>query len=111
MSKYGNRKIHHNGMVFDSKKEYVRYLELQVLQKNNLISDLRRQVDYELIPKKVDADGRCLERAIKYRADFVYYDNELKQEVVEDVKGMKTPDYIIKRKLLLYTKGIRILEI
>ena len=94
------RNIRTNG--FDSKKESRRAQDLQLLQKIGEISDLEFQVRFEVIPKQ---DG---ERAAVYVADFVY--KVLGQKIVEDCKGFKTPDYILKRKLMLYKYGIRILE-
>lgn len=107
---------------FDSKREAKRYFELMLLLGTGKIAGLRRQVDYELIPAQYETyprygkngkrlkDGkRCLEKAVHYKADFVYeMDGET---VVEDVKGAKTKDYIIKRKLMLYIHGIKIKEI
>jgi len=73
------------------------------------ITDLRRQVKYVLIPAQRDENGKLIEREVSYKADFVYeYDGET---VVEDTKGVKTKEYIIKRKLMLYVHGIRIHEI
>ena len=117
--KYGNKKTNLDGVFFDSKKEARRYAELKMLQRAGVISDLELQKEFELIPaqyengdgKSKKTRGKCLERAVKYKADFCYYDNEKKQLVVEDTKGFKTKDYIIKRKLLLYLRGIRIVEI
>lgn len=94
----------------DSKKEYRRSLQLKLLLKAGLISDLREQVPYELIPAHRFADG-SLERSCRYIADFVYTDNETGQTVVEDTKGVRTKEYIIKRKLMLFVHGIRIKEI
>lgn len=96
---------------FDSRKEAKRFDELDLLQHLGYISDLKRQVEFELVPKQMEGK-RCVERAVKYIADFTYIqDGEL---VVEDVKSeitRKNPDYIIKRKLMLYMKGIRVREI
>ena len=108
MSKYHNRKITVNGEKFDSKKEAHRYFELKLLEKVGEISRLNRQVPYLLIPKQVDENGKLLERECNYIADFEYYENGVK--VVEDVKGMRTADYRIKRKLMLLVYGIRIRE-
>ncbi|MGM9680364.1 MAG: DUF1064 domain-containing protein [Eubacteriales bacterium] len=83
---------------FDSLAEYRRWKELNLLLRAGLISDLRRQVRYELIPKQ----GK--ERTVYYIADFVYAENG--ETVVEDVKGVRTKEYIIKRKLMLYRYGI-----
>jgi hypothetical protein len=91
MSKYGNKKVVFMGEVFDSIAERDRWLELSLLQKAGKIRDLRRQVSFELVPKQSG------ERAVTYVADFVYDAETVK--VAEDVKGMATRDYIIKRKL------------
>lgn len=103
MSKYKNRKTIVDGITFDSKREAVRWQELCMMERAGEISDLRRQVSYELIPKQPG------ERAVKYIADFRYKDHEGKT-VVEDTKGVKTPVYILKRKLLLWVHGIKIRE-
>ena len=103
MSKYHAVKTSFNGIVFDSKKEAHRYYELSILQAAGEISNLQRQVTYELIPKQ---DG---ERACTYKADFVYQENG--KTVVEDVKGVRTDAYTIKRKLMLWVHGIKIREI
>lgn len=108
MSKYYSRKITVGGLVFDSKKEYKRYCELVLLQKAGQVTDLQRQVKYELIPSQ-KIGGKVAERACTYVADFVYQENG--KTVVEDTKGFKTKDYIIKRKLMLWVHGIRIVEV
>ena len=108
--KFGNKKVLVDGMTFDSKKEARRYLELKMRQQAGEISGLECQKVFELIPKQVDEDGKCIERDCKYIADFVYTDKDGKI-VVEDTKGYKTPDYIIKRKLMLKVHGIRVREI
>ena len=108
MAKYGNRKIIRDGIEFDSIKECQRYCELKLMQRAGVISDLQMQVSFELIPSQ-RIDGKVAERAVNYIADFVYQQNG--QTVVEDTKGYKTPEYIIKRKLLLHIHGIRIREI
>ena len=119
MSKYYSKKIKANGVVFDSKKEYRRYCELKLLEKGGVITDLQRQVKFVLIPAQREPDtigkrggiikGKLIEKECSYYADFVYYENGNK--IVEDTKGIRTADYIIKRKLLLYVHGIRIREI
>ena len=118
-TKYGSKKITRDGMTFDSLKEYRRFCELLLLQKAGAITELRRQVEYELIPAQREPDtvgvrggvkkGKTIELAVKYVADFVYKENG--KEIVEDTKGFKTKDYIIKRKLMLWVHGIRIKEI
>lgn len=108
MNKYKSRKVKVGGMVFDSRKEYIRYCELLLMQRAGKISDLQRQVKFELIPSQKE-NGKVVERACTYIADFVYEENGKK--VVEDTKGFKTKDYVIKRKLMMYTHGIRIKEV
>lgn len=107
--KYGNKKITVDGRTFDSKKEAHRYLELKTLEKAGHIYGLDCQKRFELIPKQIDANGETV-RNCSYIADFVYHtkDGEM---VVEDVKGVRTPEYIIKRKLMLYKYGITVREI
>lgn len=107
-SKYNSRKITVDGITFDSRKEARRYSELLLLERAGAIQNLQRQVKFELIPSQ-RVNGRVAERACTYIADFVYEENGRK--VVEDTKGFKTKDYIIKRKLLLYRYGIQIKEV
>lgn len=109
MNKYGNAKVTINGEKFDSKREARRYQELLLLQKAGKIANLQRQVKYVLIPAQ-RIDGKVVERECYYAADFVYRDVATGKEIVEDSKGMRTKDYIIKRKLMLYVHGIRITE-
>ena len=87
MSKYRNIKT--NG--YDSKKESIRARELSLLEKAGVISYLQEQVKFELVPKQDK------ERSVVYVADFVYREGD--KAIVEDVKGIKTQVYIIKRKL------------
>lgn len=107
-TKYHNRKIETPDGTFDSRKEYNRWIELKILEKSKLISHLQRQVKYELIPSQ-KIGKRVAERAVTYVADFVY--NENGRTVVEDTKGVRTPEYIIKRKLMLWVHGIKVNEI
>lgn len=71
---------------------------------------MQRQVRYELVPAQRDEDGNVLERACFYVADFVYTDAD-GRTVVEDVKGFRTKEYLIRRKLMLFRYGIRIQEV
>lgn len=105
-NKYYARKC--NG--YASRREYDRAQQLKLMQRVGLISDLREQVPFELIPPHRFEDG-ALERACRYIADFVYIDNATGLTVVEDTKGVRTKEYIIKRKLMLYRHGIRIKEV
>lgn len=106
-SKYHAVKVQADGHTFDSKAEYNRYKELKLLQDAGVISDLHLQYKFTLIESQ---KGKIRnERPLTYIADFWYVkDGEV---VVEDVKGMKTKEYIIKRKLMKYILGIEVVEI
>lgn len=106
-SKYHSRKITKDGITYDSVKEYRRFCELHLLERAGAIADLQRQVKFELIPSQ-RVDGKVVERPCTYVADFVYQEGG--KTVVEDVKGFKTPEYRIKKKLLLWVHGIQIRE-
>lgn len=109
MNKYHNRKIVREGETYDSVKEYRRAKELELLEKSGAIKDLKRQVRFEIIPSQRGEDGKVVERAVTYVADFVYFEDG--KLVVEDTKGFRTKDYIIKRKLMLYMHGVQIKEV
>lgn len=124
MSKYHNRKYYIDGIVFASRKEGRRYCELKALQAAGIIHDLQLQVKFVLIPAQREECneiyksgsrkgkpklGKIIEHECAYYADFVYYENG--EKIVEDAKGMRTEVYRIKRKLLLYTHGIKIKEV
>lgn len=106
--KYLNKKTEVDGIVFDSKKEAKRYCELRLLERAGHIDTLTLQPRFTLIPGQRRADGKA-ERAVVYIADFMYRENG--QFVVEDTKGFRTADYIIKRKLMLKEHGITVREI
>lgn len=128
MNKMRNTKLTVNGEIFDSKKEYNRWCELKILERTGFISDLQRQVVYELIPRQVEKyerygkngkrlqDGeRVIELPVRYIADFQYVQDG--KTVVEDVKGYRDPNsavyakFVLKRKLMLWLKGIRVVEV
>ena len=110
MNKYRNRKVIADGQVFDSLKEYRRFCELKLLEQAGEIGGLRRQVKYELLPAQYDRrTGKLLERSVSYIADFVYQTDGF--TVVEDAKGMRTKEYILKRKMMLHFHGIHIQEV
>lgn len=107
VSKYKNKKTEVDGVIFDSKKEASRYIELKLAEKAGDINDLKLQVKFVLIPKQ---NG---ERECGYIADFVYKDKKTGEVVVEDVKSSpkyKTAVYKIKKKLMLYFYNIKIKE-
>lgn len=123
-SKYGSRKQTVSEITFDSRREAGRFQELRLLELAGEISDLRLQVKYVLIPtqrapsfevykrgpnKGRRKPGEVLEKECAYIADFVYTKGG--ETVVEDAKGVRTKEYIIKRKLMLERYGIRIKEV
>lgn len=108
-SKYKAKKTIVNGITFDSKKEACRYVQLKLKKDKGEISNLEMQKRYELIPKQLDDKGKVLYRAVHYVADFVY--DKDGQTIVEDTKGVRTADFIIKEKLMYQVYGIKITEI
>lgn len=121
MSRYGNKYHNIRELGYDSRKEKRRHEELLLMQKAGVISDLATQVPFQLIPTQREPDtvgprggkhpGKLLERGVDYVADFAYWRNG--EYIVEDVKSpaTRTPEYIIKRKLMLYVHGIRVHEV
>ena len=118
-SKYGNERVQVDGIKFASKKEARRYAELKLCVRAKVVKDLQCQVPYEIIPKQQG------ERAAHYVADFTYWELQALPPaeqrlrpgargvwvfVVEDTKGFRTADYILKRKLMLLVHQIRITE-
>ncbi len=100
-AKYGNKKTIVDGIKFDSKREAERYGALQLMLKAGLISNLRLQVPYQ-----ITVNGM---KVCKYVADFVYEHKGV--EIVEDVKGMKTPIYNLKKKLMKAVFGVVVSEV
>lgn len=111
MSKYRNRKVTTPDGTFDSVKEFSRWQELKLLERAGEICELRRQVPFVLIPAQRDVDGQLIEREARYIADFAYREKRGYRLVVEDTKGVRTPAYVLKRKMMLYRLGIRIREV
>ena len=132
-NKLGNTTVTIDGITFDSKKEGQRYCELRLLERVGKITDLRLQVEYDLIPahfeevptgevyKRGEHMGEpkmktvCVERGVSYFADFVYKENGI--EVVEDVKGFRDHEsaaykvFVLKRKMMLHKYGIKVREV
>ena len=101
MNKYRNTKIMVDGIMFDSKAEGKRYMELKLLEKAKEIEDLELQPKFELQPKYKNNKGQTI-RAITYKADFRYHIPNTGETIVEDVKGMETKEFKLKKKLLEY---------
>jgi hypothetical protein len=102
MNKYRAKKTEIDGIVFDSKREAARYQELKLLERNGAIRALALQPSYDLWANN--------QRICRYRADFYYIDTATEKAVVEDCKGVRTPVYRLKKKLMAALEGIEILE-
>lgn len=108
-NKYKNKKVIYNGIKFDSIKEKNRYMQLLYLEKAGLIKDIKLQYEFELQPAFTLNKKKI--RKITYIADFYYYDNNLNDYVVEDVKGIRTDVYKLKKKMFEYKYQKEIIEI
>ena len=98
-AKYRNKKAEADSIIFDSKGERDRYLELKALEGAGEITGLSLQPEFVLQEAFTAWDGRKI-RAVKYRADFEYQDASGRR-IVEDFKGMRTREYQLKKKLFL----------
>lgn len=103
-SKYHNKWVEVDGIKFPSIKEAERWKTLRLMERAGEIVGLNRQVKIELVPKS------NLFRAVYYVADFVYFDKKTGKTVYEDVKGVRTDVYKLKKKLLYWRHGIEITE-
>jgi hypothetical protein len=103
-SKYHNKKKMIDGITFDSTKEARRYQDLMLMQKADQIAELRRQV-----PFRVEIRGQHI---CTWFADFTYFRKpySLDARVVEDVKGVKTPEYRLKKRLVEALYSLTIVE-
>lgn len=126
-TKYGNKKVEYDGKKFDSKKERDRFIFLEAAQRDGLITDLERQVRFELIPAiteecevqlktKTVTRTKTVQRAITYTCDFMYYVPSKNMVVVEDVKSSPKQtaidkSYVLKKKMMLALKGIKVKEV
>lgn len=102
-SKFGAVKTTVDGIEFDSKAEAKRYSELKLLERAGKIKNLERQPRYDLEVNGVKIGF--------YKADFRYWDQASSQQIVEDVKGMRTPVFAIKAKLMKALHRVEIVEI
>lgn len=104
MRKYRNTKTVVDGLTFDSKREAARWSQLRLLERAGQISELQRQVSIELAPSVRFAGSKRAQPALRLIVDFSYMeDGEL---VLEDVKGVVTTAFTIKRHLLKAHKGL-----
>jgi hypothetical protein len=124
-SKYGNKRVEYDGVTFDSKKERDRYIVLKDAERQGIISDLQRQVRYELhapeheeyevqLKTKTIVKTRTIQRGIYYTCDFQYMKDGVL--VVEDVKSSPRQTaldkaYQIRKKLFFSKTRIHIKEV
>jgi Protein of unknown function (DUF1064) len=109
-SKYGAVRVQVDGIVFSSKAESKRYLQLKELERIGEIYGLELQPKFQLAPGvRFDGASRATP-PLRYVADFKYIDH-LGNEVIEDVKGRPTEGYRIKKHLMLAIHGIQIKEV
>jgi hypothetical protein len=122
-TRYNNKKVENEDGKFDSKKEYQRWLFLKEAESQGKITNLQKQVKFELIPAVIEEyvehlktkdkiKTRTLQRAITYTADACYYKDG--EYVVEDCKispKVKPEKYVLKAKMMFALKGIRIKEV
>ena len=117
-SKYGNRKAVRDGIKFDSEREAARFSELKVLQAMGKIRNLRLQANFTLVEGYTTIEGERIKPMV-YKADFTYErvtEPDRNGTVywlreVEDAKGTKTKDYLLKKKLMQDKFGITIREV
>ena len=109
-NKYHNKKVIYNGIKFDSKKERARFITLKQLEKAGIIKELELQKKFLLQEGYTNAKGKRI-RPIYYIADFYYYDYINNKWVVEDVKGVRTDVYKLKKKLFEYKYNLTIDEL
>ena len=121
--KYGNTKTTFRGMEYDSKRERDRHIFLLNAEREGTISDIRRQVTFHLLPAQYETVEKqlktktkevkvCVERAVDYIADFTYMkDGQLVVEDTKIAKKLLPPEYVLKRKMMLYFHGIKIKEV
>ncbi len=108
MSKYHAKKESRGAITFDSMKEARRFDELMLLLRAGEIKDLKLQVNFTLMEGFTTIDGIKI-KPITYRADFTYTEGD--RRIVEDVKGVKTREYELKRKLMLDKYGVTVREV
>lgn len=118
--KYNNKKVEYNGILFDSKKEMQRFVFLKDAEEQGLISNLQRQVKFELLPAikekyikhlktKEKECERTVQLAISYTCDFQYEKDGV--VVVEDIKpspALIPKEFVLKEKLFRYKYGFSI---
>lgn len=101
-AKYSNKKVDLDGKTFHSKREAARYQALKVILQAGAIADLETQT-----PFRIEINGV---KICKYYADFTYTETDTGKKVVEDCKGYRTPEYVLKKKLMRAVFGIEIKE-
>jgi hypothetical protein len=103
-NKFSARRVEVDGVVFDSKREARRYRQLQLLERAGEIRELARQVAFVIHAHGGQVVGR-------YVADFAYTSVATGARAIEDAKGMRTPVYKLKKRLVEAEYGIEIVEV
>ena len=101
--KYGNKKVTVQGIKFDSKWESERYLYIKSLERAGRVRNLELQVRFAL---EVNGQKICT-----YITDFRYEKENINgdwETIVEDAKGVETPEFKLKKKLMKACLGIEI---
>lgn len=101
--KYRNKPCEYQGIKFASQRERDRWIYLRQLEKEGKIHNLRRQTRFIVVPKCGD------NRPVHYISDFDYL--QAREYIVEDSKGVKTRDYILKKKLMAWVHKIQVREV
>ena len=117
MSKYRSKKTVVDGITFDSKKEATRYWQLRQLEKADRVRDLELQPRFEIDVRRLEDPLGDTYHIGFYKADFRYKETATAAdhtsywvELVEDAKGVRTPIYSLKKKLIEALYGIEIKE-
>ena len=99
-SKYNAQRVTVDGIQLDSLKEARRYADLKLLERAGVIRALKIHPMFEIVVNGV--------HICRYEADFQYYEND--QQITEDSKGVRTPTYKLKRRLMKAVHGVDIRE-
>lgn len=105
MNKYHAKRTIVDGIAFDSVAESRRYQLLKLLERSGQITELTLQPEFVILEPYTRSDGKWI-RGIKYRADFAYFDELENKQIIEDVKGVETAVFKLKRKLVEYQHNI-----
>jgi hypothetical protein len=103
MNKYNAKQVYEDGHCFDSMSEHRRYRELRLLLAAGRIRDMQVHPVWT-----ISINGELITR---YEGDFYYFDLDTQRWICEDVKGVRLPLYMLKKKLMKAVHGIEIVEV